>query len=207
MDSGNNTYLGGDSSPLRKTFFNHVFSTTDEGKADIMNVLQYAFLGFLPLLLLTHTTQYLIPDVNTEKSSIEILVEIIGQIVLTFCGLIVIHRVVTYIPTYSEFKYDSLSLTSICLVSLLLMLSIRTKMGVKASILYDRAMEIWHGPSTSNPKKKGGNGGGSGGGSPGYVMQPAAMMGGGESIIPAMSSGSAAPAGGGDFEPRPFSGF
>lgn len=191
---------GDDSSPQRKTFFNHVFSTTEEGKADMLNIFQYTFLGFIPVLMLYHLTQYLIPDVNTEKSSIEIIIEIFGQLVLMFGGMIIIHRAITYIPTYSEFKYDSLSLTSIGLVSLFLMLSIRTKLGVKATILYDRAMEMWNGPSSTSSKKKGA----SQQDRAGYIMQPAMSS---DSIIPAMSppamSGGSLP----NYEPQPASAF
>lgn len=191
---------GDDSSPQRKTFFNHVFSTTEEGKADMLNIFQYAFLGFIPVLMLYHLTQYLIPDVNTEKSSIEIIIEIVGQLVLMFGGMIIIHRAVTYVPTYSEFKYDSLSLTSIGLISLFLMLSIRTKLGVKATILYDRAMEMWHGPSSTTSKKKGA----SQQDRAGYIMQPAMSS---DSIIPAMNppamSGGSLP----NYEPQPASAF
>ena len=195
------TYFGGDSvAQPRKTFFNHVFSTTDEGKADLLNTLQYALLGFIPILLLYHLTQYLIPDVNTEKSSVEIIIEILGQVVLMFVGMIVIHRSITYFPTYSEFKYDSLSLTTICLIGLFLMLSIRTKLGVKATILYDRAMEIWHGPSATSKKRGNGQGG-----NPGFVMQATAPA--AESVIPTMNppamSGGNLPS----YEPQPASGF
>ena len=194
-------YGGDDSSTPRKTFFNHVFSTTEEGKADMLNIFQYTFLGFIPVLMLYHLTQYLIPDVNTEKSSIEIIIEILGQLVLMFGGMIIIHRAITYIPTYSEFKYDSLSLTSIGLISLFLMLSIRTKLGVKATILYDRAMEMWNGPSSTSSKKKGANQQDRAG----YVMQPAAMS--SDSIIPAMAppamSGGSLP----NYEPQPASAF
>jgi len=187
---------GGEDSTSRKTFFNHVFSTTDEGKADLLNIFQYAFMGFIPVLLLYHLTQYLIPEVNTDKSSIEIIMEIVGQVLITFGGMVIIHRSITYFPTYSEFKYDSLSMTTLAIIALFLMLSIRTKLGVKATILYDRAMEMWHGPGGGNNggnKKKPNNTGVPGYAAPGYVMQQAP-----DPVTPGILPGN---------EPRPASTF
>ena len=64
-----------------------------------------------------------------------------------FVGIIHIHRVITYIPTYSGFKYDNLNLTNVILAFLVIVLSIQTKLGLKVNILIDRGMELWNGPS------------------------------------------------------------
>jgi hypothetical protein len=73
-----------------------------------------------------------------------------------FCGVIVIHRMITYFPTYSGFKYESLTLTNMILGFLIIVLSIQTKLGIKVNILVDRALELWNGPShntNANMKK------------------------------------------------------
>jgi hypothetical protein len=36
----------------RKSFIGHVFSTTEEGKAEVLNVVQYATLGIIPIVIL-----------------------------------------------------------------------------------------------------------------------------------------------------------
>ena len=142
----------------KKTFFNHVFSTTEEGKAEIMNVTQYSLLGVIPIVLLNKLIQRFVPEADTDKSTIEILIEVLIQLVVMFVGIIIIHRVITYIPTYSEFKYESLTLTNVILAFLILVLSIQTKIGIKVNILVDRVMETWSGPrenmETSKPGKK-----------------------------------------------------
>ncbi len=94
--------------------------------------------------------QRFIPEADTESSSIELLVEIFMQITLMFCGIIIIHRVISYIPTYSGFKYESLNLTNAILSFLVVILSIQTKLGIKVNILYDRALELWNGESMDN---------------------------------------------------------
>ena len=139
----------------RKNFFNHVFSTTEEGKAEILNVVQYSLMGIVPIVLLNKLVQRFIPDADDEKSSIEILAEILIQLIVMFVGVILIHRVITYVPTYSEFKYESLSLTNVILIFMVLLLSIQTKVGIKVNILFDRIMELWNGtPAPVQDKKK-----------------------------------------------------
>jgi hypothetical protein len=141
----------------KKSFLGHVFSTSEEGKAEILNTVQYAILGVAPIVALNKTIQRFIPEADPESSSLEILAEILIQLVIMFCGVIVIHRTITYFPTYSGFKYENLTLTNVILAFLILVLSIQTKLGVKVNILFDRLIELWEGPSTESrrgPNKK-----------------------------------------------------
>jgi len=133
----------------KKTFFNHVFSTTEDGKAEIMNVTQYSLLGVIPIVLLNKLIQRFVPEADGDKSTIEILIEVLIQLIVMFVGIIIIHRIITYIPTYSEFKYESLTLTNVILAFLILVLSIQTKIGIKVNILVDRIMETWSGSKES----------------------------------------------------------
>jgi hypothetical protein len=136
----------------RKSFLSHVFSTTDEGKAEVLNVIQYATLGVIPIVVLNKLIQKYVPEADTEKSTLELLVEIFVQLVVMFCGIIIIHRVISYIPTYSGFKYENLTLTNVILAFLIIVLSIQTKLGIKVNILVDRVYELWNGQE--EPKKK-----------------------------------------------------
>ena len=134
-----------------KTFLTHVFNSTEEGKGEVLNVAQYALLAIIPIIMLNKLIQRFVPEADPEKSSLELTAEIVFQVIVVFCGIILIHRVITYIPTYSGFKYDDLSLTNSILAFLLILLSIQTKLGIKVNILYDRVVELWNGPS---PVKK-----------------------------------------------------
>jgi hypothetical protein len=64
-----------------------------------------------------------------------------------FIGIILIHRIISYIPTYSGFKYENLTLTNVILAFLVIVLSIQTKLGIKVNILVDRLDEMWNGSS------------------------------------------------------------
>jgi len=57
----------------KKTFFNHVFSQTEEGKAEILNVVQYSLLGVVPILILNKLIQRFIPEADPDKSTLELL--------------------------------------------------------------------------------------------------------------------------------------
>jgi len=147
----------------RKSFLGHVFSTTEEGKAEILNVVQYACLGVIPIVILNKLIQRFVPEADTEKSSLELLVEVFVQLIVMFCGIIVVHRIISYIPTYSGFKYESLALTNVILAFLIIVLSIQTKLGIKVNILVDRIAELWNGPSQEKKSgKQGGQGYGQG---------------------------------------------
>jgi hypothetical protein len=135
-----------------KSFLTHVFSTTEESKAEILNVVQYSAMGVIPIVILNKLIQRFIPEAEPEKSSLELLVEIFIQLIVMFCGIIVIHRMITFAPTYSGFKYESLTLTNVILAFLIIVLSIQTKLGLKVNILVDRLLELWNGPSSDDRK-------------------------------------------------------
>ena len=138
----------------QNTFLNHVFDTSEEGKAEILNVVQYAVTGILPIVALNKTIQKFIPEADIEKSSLEVLAEIFIQIVVMFIGIVLIHRMITYFPTYSGYKYEAFNLTTVILAFLVIVLSLQTKMGIKVNILVDRALEMWNGPSKETVRKE-----------------------------------------------------
>jgi hypothetical protein len=129
------------------TFFSHVFSTTEEDKGELLNVVQYSLLGVAPVVILNKLIQRFIPEADSEKSSLELLAEILIQLIVIFCGIVFIHRTITYIPTYSGFKYENFVLTNVILAFLVIVLSIQSKIGIKVNILVDRINELWNGSS------------------------------------------------------------
>jgi hypothetical protein len=136
----------------KKSFLSHVFSTTEEGKAEVLNVVQYSLMGVIPVVILNKTIQRFIPEADPDKSALELLVEIFIQLVVMFCGIIVIHRIITYFPTYSGFKYENLLLTNVILAFLIIVLSIQTKLGIKVNILVDRVYDLWNGTDAKEKK-------------------------------------------------------
>jgi hypothetical protein len=152
MDS--NSFFGGAHESRQSTFFAHVFNTAPEANGEILNVAQYALLALVPVLVLNKLIQRFVPEADLDKSSLELLVEIVLQTVVMFVGVIMIHRIVTYVPTYSGYNYEHLALTNVVIGFLVIVLSMQTKMGIKVNILYERLLDLWNGTS-ANDKKKG----------------------------------------------------
>jgi hypothetical protein len=140
-------------STSKKTFISHVFSSNEESKAEFLNVIQYSMTAVIPIIILNKIIQKFVPEADFEKSTLELLAEIFIQLIIMFCGIIVIHRIITYFPTYSGFKYENLTLTNVILAFLVIVLSIQTKLGIKVNILVDRVMELWDGTSGSYKKE------------------------------------------------------
>jgi hypothetical protein len=136
-------------------FFKHVFNFNDDSKSEMMNIVQYAVLALVPVIMVNKAMQKYVPEADDEKGNVELLAEIVGQIVVMFLGILIIHRIVTYVPTYSGEKYVDFSVTNIILAMLVIVLSLQTKLGEKVSILVDRLMEVWEGPADKKKGKKG----------------------------------------------------
>ena len=99
--------------------------------------------------------QRFVPEADDEKGSIELTAEILAQVIVMFLMILIIHRIITYIPTYSGEKYTGFSVTNIILAMLVIILSLQTKLGEKVSILVDRVIELWEGPKDTKNKGKG----------------------------------------------------
>ena len=140
----------------KNSFVSHVFSTTDEDKGELLNVIQYSLMGVIPVVIMNKLIQRFIPEADPDKSTLELLAEIAIQLVVIFGSLIFIHRMITYMPSYSGFKYERLTLTNVVLAFLVIVLSIQSKIGIKANILVDRVYEMWNGPEVHEKDAKGG---------------------------------------------------
>ena len=152
-------------------FFKHVFKFDQESKSEMLNIIQYAILAIIPIVILNKLTQRFIPEADDEKGSIEITVEVLAQIIIMFLVILIIHRIITYIPTYSGDKYVDFSVTNIVLAMLVIILSLQTKLGEKVSILVERLVELWEGRKDTKDSKGKGNGNGNGNGNV-KVSQP-----------------------------------
>ena len=142
-----------------KDFFKHVFNMNEDSKSDMMNIVQYAVLSVIPVVLLNKTMSKYVPEADESKGSVEIGAEVVLQVIVMFIGLLLIHRINTFIPTFSGEKYPEFNIVYIILAVLMITLSLQTKLGEKVSILSDRVMQLWEGREglTSQPAKTGNN--------------------------------------------------
>jgi hypothetical protein len=146
-----------DTSDDSKGFLKHVFNFDDDSKYDMLNIIQYAMIALIPVIILNKSMSNYVPEADDKKSSVELSAEIIIQIIVMFIGLLIIHRVITFVPTYSGVKYPDFNIVFIILAVLMITLSLQTKLGEKVSILFDRLMDLWNGTDSSKKKGKSGN--------------------------------------------------
>ena len=146
-----------DSSDDSTTFFKHVFNFDDDSKSEILNILQYSLIAIIPLVILNKTMQKYVPEAEDKKSSLEVSAEVIIQIVVMFMGLLIIHRIITFIPTYSGAKYPEFHIIYIILAILMITMSLQTKLGEKVSLLVDRVSELWNGKQEMKKNGKSGS--------------------------------------------------
>ena len=115
-------------------------------------------IAIIPIVLLNKSVGKYVPESDDKKGSLEISAEIVIQIIVTFIGLLIIHRIITFIPPYSGTKYPEFHIVYIILAILMITMSLQTKLGEKVSVLVDRIMELWDGTSSDKKKKNGKNG-------------------------------------------------
>ncbi len=143
------------SSDMKKTtFIQHVFNFNDDTKNDLMNILQYVVLCLVPVILLNKGVSKLIPDVDDDKLSYELVAEVLGQSTLTLLGMFFIHRIITYVPTYSGKEYATFHVTNVAMIFVLIASSFQTRIGNKINILIDRLFDIIEGRAALKADEK-----------------------------------------------------
>ena len=61
-----------DNSDESKSFFKHVFNFDDDSKSDILNIIQYALLAIIPVVLLNKSMGKYVTESDDKKGSLEI---------------------------------------------------------------------------------------------------------------------------------------
>ena len=132
-----------------KSFISHVFNFDGDTKDTLLNITQYTTIGLIPVVLLNKAVQRLFPEPDEDKTNLEILAEVVGQLVFMIIALMFVHRLITFVPTYSGAEYKEFNMFNMVLVFLVLMLSIQTRAGQKVNILMDRLIYYYEGKPAS----------------------------------------------------------
>jgi hypothetical protein len=140
-----------------KNFFKHVFNFDDDSKCEMLNIIQYSLLAIIPIVVLNKIMFNYVPEANDKKGSLEISAEIVIQVMVIFIGFLFIHRIITFVPTYSGLKYPDVSVIFVVLTILMITMSLQTKLGEKVNILVERVVALWEGKTSNkkNTKKSG----------------------------------------------------
>ena len=143
MEGGSNLIEGGmvKQSSLNR-FSNHVFDFSEDSKQDMMNLLQFGVLSLVPVVILNKTLNRYVPEASYMKGTFELVFEVLAQTGAMLLGLVLIERLITFVPTLSGKEYDKINRIVFVMPFLMILLSIQSKLGDKANILYKRAVGL-----------------------------------------------------------------
>ena len=137
-NSNTNTSSGGMS--LNMSFFEYITTFSNNEKAQVLNMLQYGGLAVLPLLILLKVMKMYVPEEDPLKGTPELSIEVLLQLGFILVAFFFIHKLVLYLPTYSNVDYEHLNLLSVILPVFFLMFALDTGIGSKLNILFDRLL-------------------------------------------------------------------
>ena len=153
QESFDTDIVGGSTKLSPSGFFNYVFNFDSDNKAILLNMFQYIVIALIPVIVLLKLIKEYIPEDDDKKESIELIIEIVIQIGVLFVAMYLIDKIIRYFPTYSNVPYTKFNEISFIIPTLVLIMTMQTKLGAKINILYDRVLEMWNGKNQS----KGGN--------------------------------------------------
>lgn len=135
-------------------FFKHVFNFDQDSKADMLNIIQYTVLAIIPIVVVNKCMQKYVPEASEDKGNVELTLEVILQALIMFLGILFIHRIVIYVPTFSGSAYPDFNVIYVIIAVLMITLSLQTKLGEKVNILSIRAADAWNGTTTKKKSEK-----------------------------------------------------
>lgn len=135
-----------------KSFFNHMTSFDKNQKAEYMNMVQYGFLALIPILLINKGIGELFSPNTEDKTTIELTIEVSVQLFILISSIYVVHRLVTFIPTYSEVPYSGIDFIGTVLTFILIIFSFQTHVNEKAQLIFQNVYSMIIGHSSLQKK-------------------------------------------------------
>lgn len=120
-----------------KNFLKHIFNFDKHTRTELLNILQFALIGIIPLIILIKILEKYNPNPDKKKMSIKILVEIVLHLIYLLLGIFFIIRIITYFPTISGADYPKISIITV-MIAILISITINEKISKKINILFDR---------------------------------------------------------------------
>ena len=62
-------------------FVKHVFKFDDASKADMLNIVQYAFVALIPVIIVNKAMVTYVPQADDNKGNLEISLEVLLQVI------------------------------------------------------------------------------------------------------------------------------
>ena len=120
------------------SFISYMFHLSEKDKIELMNVSQYVLLSIIPIVVLVKLMRTYLPSFDESKGNVEILIEVLLQLVILFVLLWFIHRLISFIPTYSGSTYGPINLFHVMVPIVFLLFSLDTILSEKVNLLLNR---------------------------------------------------------------------
>ena len=139
MDGGDDklSFVGGSNT---SSFISYMFSISDGEKIELINTFQYIILAIIPILLIIKVINNYVPPFDNKKSTVEISVELIVQLVLLFGFFFFIHKLILFIPTYTKQQYPNIQFLPVVLPLLFVLFNLDKNFGEKAQLIMNRLL-------------------------------------------------------------------
>lgn len=125
----------------KTSFVNYMSSFSSKEQSQLLNLLQYGGLSILPILTVLKLMKTYLPNEPSQlKPTSELIIEVVLQLTIIVVTFFFIHKMIVYLPTYSQQEYDSYSLMSGILPLFFLMFTLDTKISEKLNTLFDRLL-------------------------------------------------------------------
>lgn len=135
-------------------FVTYVFSIDEHNKKILYNIIQYTLLSVIPIVIILKLTRNFVPDLDESKSSLEISLEAIFQLLFIVVSFWFINRIIEYIPTWSGMEYDKFNNLNSIISFVFILLTMQTKLGDKIRLLIERIENLWDGKETIKKEDK-----------------------------------------------------
>lgn len=142
MDPVQNSMTGG---APPKSILSSIFSIDTIEKDTLFNLVQYVTISIVPIMIILRGLKEYIPEEDDNKSSIEIIAEILIEIIIIVFSLWFTHKVITHIPTYSQRDYPEMSLFPGMIPLIFILMTLQSKFSNKVNILFDRVYKTQEG--------------------------------------------------------------
>lgn len=129
----------------KEGFFSYVFNFEEDNKNIIMNYFQYSFLAIPLVILSLKGINYISPEEDPTKGTLEIFFEIFGTVSLILLSIWFINRIIRYIPTYSQNNYPIFNEINFIIPLFIALFTMQTKLGNKINLLLERFVDMWEG--------------------------------------------------------------
>ena len=130
-------------------FVSKVTRFDSDTKNDLLNIVQYVITAIIPITIVYFIIKRLFDsDKPPTGSTLELLAEITAQAITTVVLLLVVHRIIESLPTYSGVPIAAAEYPNIILGLTISMISFNPIVSSKINIIYTRLMDYWNGNST-----------------------------------------------------------